>query len=579
MTDTGETEHEVDVLVVGSGNGGMTAAFCAHAMGAGEVLLVEKGARFGGTSAISGGGVWVPCNRYAREAGAEDSYEDALRYLEATIPEDAVPREMLVTYLREAPRMIDFLHERSRVRYRSLPQYPDYYSLYPGARTGHRSMEPEPIAKSELGDEAARLIDTHHMMWMFGRFAITQAEAHDFTVQLPGWWRRALTLIARSLFDAGWFLRWGRSRRICTGCAGVARLRLSLRDRGIPMWLETPMLELLQDEAGRVCGAVVERHGRRLQIRARRGVVLAAGGFEHDQSMREHYLPRPTNHKWSAGVATNTGDAIREGIRVGAATRLMNEAWWCTTITVPGEPAPRLSIMEKSFPGSCVVNRAGRRFTNESQNYIAYQKELFARHTPENPCVPSYHVFDARFRRSYIVGPLYNSRMRPDALLPQRWFDAGFVHRADTIAALAAKAGIDPAGLEETIHRMNEFARTGKDLDFGRGDAEYDRYYGDPRVTPNPCLAPIDEPPFYAMPIDPGDFGTQGGLVTDTRARVLSEDGTPIEGLYAVGNCSAAVLPTYPGPGSTLGPAMTFAYQAAKDLSGWDEHPPEGEHP
>jgi 3-oxosteroid 1-dehydrogenase len=406
------------------------------------------------------------------------------------------------------------------------------------------------------------------MMWMFGRFAITQEEAWDFTVQIPGWWKRALALVASSVADLPWFLRWGRSRRICTGCAGIARLRLSMMDRDIPLWLQTAMRELITDETGRVVGIVAERDGRLIRIGARKGVVLAAGGFEHNQEMREQYLPKPTDHRWSGGVHTNTGDAIREGMRVGAATKLMSDAWWCTTITVPGEPMPRLSIMEKSYPGSCVVNAAGRRFTNESQNYMAYQKELFARHSDENPCVPSFHVFDARFRRTYIVGPLYNSQMRPDWMVPQRWFDEGFVHKANTIAELAVKAGIDPAGLEDTIARMNDFAKRGGDPDFGRGDSEYDRYYGDPRVSPNPCLAPIDQAPFYAMPIDPGDFGTQGGLVTDVHARVQRGDGSTIEGLYAIGNCSAAVLPTYPGPGSTLGPAMTFGYLAARHLSG-----------
>ena len=226
----------------------------------------------------------------------------------------------------------------------TLPQYPDYYSMLPGARTGHRSMEPEPLMKSELGDEAANLVDTHHMMWMFNRFAITQAEAHDFTAQLPGWWKRAAMLVIRSVLDLPWLLKWGRSRRICTGCAGIARLRLSMMDRNIPLWLRTQLVELLTDAEGRVTGAVIEREGKRLRVQARKGVVLAAGGFEHNQQMREQYLPKPTEARWSGGIRTNTGDAIREGMRLGAATRLMSDAWWCTTITVPGEPSPRLSI-------------------------------------------------------------------------------------------------------------------------------------------------------------------------------------------------------------------------------------------
>ena len=571
MTATENWDHSVEMLVIGSGNGGMTAAVCAYEMGARDVLLIEKGPVFGGGSSISGGGVWAPCNRYARAVGAEDSRADVMRYLEETVPADAVPHEMLETYVDMAPRMIDFLHQRTRVRYVTLPQYPDYYTDLPGARTGNRSLEPEPLMKSELGAEAEHLLDTHHMMWMFGRFAITQGEAHDFSAQLPGWWKRAAALVLSAVLDLSWFLKWGRSRRICCGAAGVARLRLSMMDRNIPLWLNTRLIELLCDQDGRVTGIVAEREGKRLRIEARKGVVLAAGGFEHNQQMREQYLPKPTNHAWSGGNLTNTGDAIREGMRIGAATRHMDGAWWCSTLTVPGEPAPRMSIMEKSYPGSCVVNSAGKRFSNESQNYQAFQIDLFARHSEQNPCVPSFHVFDARFRRTYIVGPLYNSQMRPDWLVPKRFFDEGFVFKANSIGELAAKAGIDAAGLEDTIRRMNEFARSGKDTDFGRGDAEYDRFYGDPRVTPNPCLAPIDQAPFYAMPIDPGDFGTHGGMVTNIHAQVLRADGTQIPGLYAIGNCSAPVLPTYPGPGSTLGPAMTFAYQAAKHLTGYQE--------
>lgn len=568
MTTDGSWDHEVDVLVVGSGNGGMTAALCSNDMGAGDVLVIEKAAKFGGGSSISGGGLWIPCNRYARAAGADDSIEDAMDYLEATVPEEMTSREMLRTYVENGPRMIDYMHERTRMRYLNLPQYPDYYTTLPGARTGNRSLEPEPLMKSELGDEAANLVDTHHMMWMFGIFAITQGEAHDFTAQLPGWWKRAAMLILKAVIDLPWLLKWGRSRRIACGCAGVARLRLSMMDRAMPLWLNTRLVDLIEDDAGRIIGAAVERDGRPLRIRAHKAVILAAGGFEHNQQMREKYLPKPTDERWSGGSRSNTGDAIRIGEKHGAQLRLMDGAWFCSTNTVPGEPAPRMSIMEKSYPGSCVVNQAGKRFTSESQNYLNYQKQLYAVHSAENPCVPSFHIFDARFRRTYIVGPLYTSHMRPDWALPKRWFDEGYVFKADTVAELARKAGIDPAGLEETIRRMNEFARNGRDLDFGRGDSDYDRYYGDARVTPNPCLAPINEAPYYAMKIDPGDFGTSGGMATNAHAQVLRADGSAIEGLYAIGNCSAAVLPTYPGPGSTLGPAMTFGYLAAKHITG-----------
>lgn len=561
-------EVSVDVLVVGSGNGALTAALCSYELGVRDVLVIEKSALFGGTSATSGGGIWIPCSRYARAAGASDSYEEALEYVLGTTPAGAVPRELQETYLQQGPRMLDFLHERTRVRYESLAHYPDYWSSLPGAKPGHRSLEPAPVARSVLGEEAAQLRDTHHMMWMFDRIAMTQVDAQVLMAQLPGWKRLAARRVWEHVRDVGWALRHKRSRRIACGCAGVARLRWSLQERKLPLWLEAPMTELLADDAGRVVGARVQRNGRPFTVRARRGVVLAAGGFEHNQQMREQYLPQPTDARWSAAAGTNTGDAHRAAMALGAATRLMNGGWWCSSMRAPDDPVPRLAIMDKSYPGNIVVNRRGRRIANESQNYITYQLEFYRRHSAADPQVPSWMVFDARSRRMYFNGPLWPERFRPDKRLPRSYFSSGFITRAASIGELAVQAGIDAAGLEQTVRAMNEYARTGKDLEYGRGDAEYDRYYADPRIQPNPCLAPIAEPPFYAMRIDPGDFGTHGGLVTNPDAQVLRPDGTPIAGLYAVGNCAAAILPTYPGPGSTLGPAMTFAWQAAKHLAG-----------
>jgi 3-oxosteroid 1-dehydrogenase len=561
-------DMSVDVLVVGSGNGGLTAALCSYELGLRDVLVIEKSALFGGTSATSGGGIWIPCSRYAREAGAKDSYAEALEYVLGSTPPGTVPLEMQETYLREGPRMLDFLHDRTRVRYESLAHYPDYWSSLPGAKHGHRSLEPAPVARSVLGAQARELRDTHHMMWMFDRIAMTQVDAQVLMAQLPGWKGLAARRIWDHVSDVSWSLRNKRSRRIACGCAGIARLRWSMQDRKLPLWLEAPMTELLADDAGRVTGARVTRNGMSVTVRARRAVVLAAGGFEHNQQMREQYLPQPTDARWSAAAGTNTGDAHRAAMALGAASRLMNGGWWCSSIRAPDDPVPRLAIMDKSYPGNIVVTRRGRRIANESQNYITYQLEFYRRHTPEDPQVPSWMIFDARSRRMYFNGPLWPVRYRPDKRLPQSYFTSGFLTRADSIGELARQAGIDAEGLQKTVSDMNEYARTGKDLEHGRGDAEYDRYYADPRIKPNPCLAPIVEPPFYAMRIDPGDFGTHGGLVTNTDAQVLRPDGSPIPGLYAVGNCSAAILPTYPGPGSTLGPAMTFAWLAAKHFSG-----------
>jgi 3-oxosteroid 1-dehydrogenase len=557
-----------DVVVVGSGNGGQTAALCNYDMGSREVLVIEKSHLYGGTSSISGGGVWIPCNRYAREQGAEDSIEDARHYLRQLITTEEVPDYQLDAFLENGPKMVDFLHQRTRVRYVSLAHYPDYYTNLEGARVGHRSMEPETFNADELGEEWRRLRRTHPMMHLGGIIGITQVEAALLVGQQPGWQKVAGKLVFDYLRDIPWRLRDRYHRRLATGCAGVARLRASLLDRDIPLWLNTAMTRVI-DEEGRVLGLEVNREGRTLRIEARKAVILAAGGFEHNQAMREQYLPQPTDHRWSAGTLDNTGDAIREGMRLGARMHRLDEAWWCNTLSVPGETIPRLSIMEKSYPGSVVVNPAGERFSNESQNYIAFQRETFRKHSEAYPCNPAWQVFDARFRASYFVGPLYNSKFRPDWLLPRRYEKEGFFAKAGSIGELARKIDVDPQGLQRTIERMNEYARSGCDPEHHRGDSAYDRYYGDPRVRPNPCLAPIDQPPYYAIRLDPGDFGTQGGMVTTADAQVVREDGEVIEGLYAIGNCSAPTLPCYPGPGATLGPAMTFAYQAAKAINGY----------
>ena len=570
MTDVNEWDYSFDVVVVGSGNGGMTAALCAYEMGSPDVLVIEKSNMYGGTSSISGGGVWIPCNRYAREAGAEDSIDKARTYLKQLISEEEVPDYQLEAYLHNGPKMVDFLHERTRMRYVTLEYYPDYYTNLDGAMAGHRSMEPETFDASELGEEWRRLRRTHPMMHLGGVIGITQVEAAHLVGQQPGWWKTALKLFANYLLDIPWRLKDRFHRRLATGCAGVARLRASMLDRDIPLWLETTMKKVI-DENGKVLGVEVERQGKTLRIQARKAVVLAAGGFEHNQQMREEYLPQPTDHRWSAGTLDNTGDAIREGQRLGAKMHRLNEAWWCNTISVPGEDIPRLSVMERSYPGSIIVNPSGRRFSNESQNYMAFQQETFSLHSDDNPCHPTWQVFDANFRANYFVGPLYNSKFRPDWLIPKSYEQEGFFAKADTVRELAAKIKVDPDGLEDTVNKMNEYARTGEDLDLHRGESAYDRYYGDPRVSPNPCLGPVDKPPFYAVKIDPGDFGTQGGMVINEHAQVLHTDGHVIEGLYAVGNCSAPTLPCYPGPGATLGPAMTFAYQAAKAITGYKD--------
>ena len=296
--------------------------------------------------------------------------------------------------------------------------------------------------------------------------------------------------------------------------------------------------------------------------------ILAAGGFEHNQAMRDEYLPKPTRAEWTVTPPSNTGDAIRAGQSVGAQVALMDHAWWAPTVFVMGREKRRALFVERNLPGCVMVNRLGRRFVDEAAPYSEIVYAMYADNEKSNANMPAWLVFDSEFRRKYPCGPLLPGMVRPDKSLPAAW--AGTVYfKAETLDALASQIEVDAKGLHATIERMNQYAASGDDEEFGKGSNNFDRYYGDVNVKPNPCLAPIAKPPFYAMRIDPGDIGTKGGLLTDEYARVLRDDGQPINGLYATGNTSAAVMgPSYPGAGSTLGPAMTFGYIAAHHLAG-----------
>ena len=565
-------DRETDVVVVGSGLGGMTAALCLKELGVDKVEIIEKAEKFGGASGVSGGGIWIPNNHYAKACGAEDSKEKTAKYLDNTITKGTVPQELIDTYIDKASEMLKFVTDRAKeVQYISLEAYPDYYMDNPGAMAGHRSLEPQPILITELGDDMKRLQETHHMMYLFNRIGFTQVEGHHLVTRAKGWVGIMVKLMLTHLLEVFWRMQndTKRAKRLACGAAGTARMFLAIRNRGIKISYGCALEDLIQDDNGKIIGIKTKENGKTIYIKTSRAVILAAGGYEYNQALRDKYLPKPTNANWSAsGIRSNTGDALQACLKIGAKTRLMNGAWWCTTISAPDEPAPRLAIMEKSLPGSCVVNMAGKRIANESQNYMAYQTEFFKTHSAENPNAPAYMIFDKRFRDSYIVGPLLDKQSRPDSRLPKEYFENGFLAIENSIDALADKLGINKDGLNETIQKMNEYGKSGKDLEFKRGDTEYDRYYGDVNIKPNPCLFPIEQAPFYGIRIDPGDFGTHGGMDTNVHAQVLSEKtNAPIEGLYAIGNCAAAILPNYPGPGATLGPAMTFGYQAARHIS------------
>ena len=560
-----EWDQTVDVLVVGSGAGGMVSALAVHERG-GEVLVIEKGSQYGGSSAMSGGGLWVPNNHLMAGVGIDDTPEDALAYLRATSG-GVVAEDRLHAYLEWAPQMAKFLCDKTRVELVAMPEYPDYYPGEPGYCSGARSLEPTNFDARELGDEFLRMRESAIQSLIMGRIFMTIVEARTLLCRTEGWIKLTGKLFANYYLDLPWRFRSRRDRNLAMGNALVGMLRRSLMDRDIPLWLEAPARELVID-GGRVVGVAVERAGRVIRVRARKGVVLAAGGFESNQAMREKYLPSPTRTEWTCANPNNTGDAIELGLGLGAAIDLMDDAWWGPTTVVPGEDRARMLVIEKSLPGSILVNGRGERFVDEALPYVDVVNTMYEKNTPEAPSAPCHLVFDATFRKKYPCGPFLPGAQQPDWALSKR-LRSEYLQKAGSLQELAKMLGIDADGLVATVARFNDFARTGKDLDFQRGETVFDRYYGDANVEPNPCLAPIEKPPFYGMEAFPGELGTKGGLLTDAHARVLNEAGEVIDGLYATGNCSASAMGrTYPGPGATLGPATTFGFIAGRHAMG-----------
>lgn len=566
MRNGSSWDHTVDLLIVGSGAGAMATAIIAHDRG-GKAMLIEKTHLYGGSSAMSGGSLWIPNNHLMAAAGVADTREDALTYLKH-ITRGAVSDEKLQRYVDTAPEMLRYLSERGHLRMQSMLTYTDYYPEAPGGRPGGRSVEPHHFDARLLGDDFDRLREPAIQELVMGRMSMTATEAHHLLARHPGWIGLTSKIMSRYFMDVGQRLKSKRDRCLSLGNALVGMLRRTLLDRDVPLWLETAARELIV-EGDRVVGAVVDQRGRTIRIRAEKGVVLAAGGFESNDAMRKQYLPNPTEASWTTANPGNTGDAIKMGVALGAGVEFMDDAWWGPTTVVPGESRARMLVIEKGLPGSIFVNQRGQRFVNEATPYNDICKAMYANHSPESPCVPAYMIFDATYRKKYPCGPFFPGSQQPDWALPRQLKETRYLKKSDTLEGLAAELGIDAVGLRASVERMNGFARAGRDLDFHRGESLFDRYYGDEKVQPNPCLAALETPPYYGLVVYAGDLGTKGGLKTDASARVVRDDGSVIPGLYAIGNCSASVMGrTYPGAGGTMGPAMTFGYILACELIG-----------
>lgn len=538
-------DHEVDFLVVGSGGGGMTAALAAHECGM-STLIVEKGKRYGGSTGISGGGIWIPNNPTLRRRGHDDSRESVRRYLDV-LTEGKVSPQRLDAYVDHGPATMEML-ERSRwMDLYWTKGYADYHPEYDGGRPLGRSVEPKPFDTRRLGEDE-EFQRPNSMKGPLGLW-VTGKDYHDLAMVKRTWRGRWASVVAAWRVSSNLV----RRRHMATGGrALVARMRMMLKDADIPLWLRSPMVELVV-EGGRVTGALVEREGRTVRVGARRGVLLAAGGFEHNSAMREDHLPEGGRADHSLGARENTGDGIKVGQQLGAAVDFMDDAWWMPSVEHPaGATIPLVS--ERAIPGQVIVSVDGRRFTNEASPYVNFvHDQLEGKHDP------AWFVMDSRARSRYPF-----AQILPGRPFPRAFYDAGIVRRADTVEALAGEIGVPPDALQATVDRFNQMARSGVDLDFGRGESAYDRYYGDPTLT-NPNLDTIDKPPFYAVRIQIGDLGTKGGLVCDEHARVMRVDGSLIPGLYATGNTSASVMANeYAGPGATIGPSMVFGYIAAR---------------
>jgi 3-oxosteroid 1-dehydrogenase len=562
---TSTWDTSVDVVVMGSGAAGFTAALrCAH-LGM-RVLIVEKGRQWGGSTSMSAGLVWVPNNRGMRAAGIPDSDESAITYL-SHLTGGRVAHNRIQTFVRETRRMADWLCADTQVLLAALPNSPDYHPDAPGGSQGGRSMEPLPVDGTRLGEEFATLHAPYFALLFLGRMLLTTAEARwsferGLKSKLP-----ALRRLRRYIHDTARRRRLGRDPYLTWGQALSARLRLSLLERGVPMWLSCPVEELVVDEA-RVVGVIVECDGSPQRVQARRGVVIAAGGFEHNAAMRERYQRHPIDVGWTVGNADNTGDGINIALEVGAAldTDLVREAWWLPATPAPGRDSPSILVVEKALPHGIYVDRNGKRFVNEAGNYSDTVLEMYRRHESNGASIPAWFVFDGRYRSRFFVGPLLPRPLMPDRRLPPELRPgAGWLHRAESIEALAKQLGIDPPSLQATVERFNGFAARGVDEDFHRGSNANDRYYADPRCSPNPTLGALSRAPFYAVPIIPSDLGTKAGLMTDVDGRVLDNDGKVIRGLYAAGNSATTAMgDRYPSAGATIASAMTQAFLAAE---------------
>lgn len=552
---------DYDVIVIGSGVAGLTAAVVA-ASERQRVLLLEKADRVGGTSAVSGGMVWIPANHLMADAGRPDSIEEARTYLDATVPPGLDPA-IRETFLTRGDEAVRYVENNTEVTFQPVVTYPDYYPDRPGAKLGARVLESVPFDGRELGDWFDRLRWPLKDFMLLGGMMVSRAD-------IPHWRKFAKSLTsARKVVGlvmryAVQRLRHARGTTLYLGNALVGRLLLSARKAGVELRTNTEVFSLVMDGTA-VAGVNVRAKDGLTEIRARKGVILATGGFSHDAELRARHLPKALgNATANVGTASLTAGA-RLATAVGAAIApSAGGGFWVPASAYVDENGVRKyfphTVTDRGKPGLIAVNQAGVRFTNEARSYHEFVSAQIA----AGPvATPAWLVCDSAFLWKYGLG-----RVKPFNLRPKGYIQQGYLKSGATLDELAREIGVPPAAFAETVKVFNADAIKGEDSQFGRGGDAYQRHLGDADCKPNPCVAPILAGPFYAVEVHPADLGTAAGLATDKDARVLDGNGSAIPGLYACGNDMASVMNgAYPGPGITLGPALVFGYVAAQDCS------------
>ena len=561
-------DNETDLLVVGAGPAGMTAALVASLEGL-DVVVCEKSGQVGGTGATSAGTLWIPGNSQNRKAGFEDSADDAATYLDQLIGEDRLSGHRMV-YLRDGPDIIDYLEDRTDVKFLPCGMHPDYRNNLAGAGLAGRAIIPENFDGRLLGRDFERVRPPIPEFMLMGGMMVGKADIVSLLGRYKslGALRHSVSIVARYLFDR---LRYRRGTRLVMGNALVARLFYSLKKRNVPVLFESPIDEFIR-EKNSVTGAALGSPTGRIRVRARKGVVLATGGFAHNPKYRDALMPDPTP-PYSMAPESNTGDGITLADGLGAVVDTSGQGaglWSPVSVTTRADGShglyPHLA-MDRAKPGLIAVNAAGRRFVNEAVSYHDFVEAMY-RSNETVDTMPAWLICETAFVTKYGLGAIH-----PETTDLLKHTADGYVAVADTLEALAEKIGVDADGLQVSVRKHNEFAATGTDDDFGKGDLELNRFNGDPAHGPNPCLGPIEKPPFVAMAVWPAEIACSTGLSTDPDGRVLDGDDQPIEGLYACGNDMGSLMSgSYPGPGTTLGPAVVFGWRVAMHAAGKADH-------